>query len=421
MIVTFSGSSGSGKSTIINRFAKKVRNCGYRVVVQEEDTFVLLKIFKMLFKSTDTMKTNVVENFYKDRTFSIKDYLTIIGYSTIVYIETIFTYFYYTYIKYDVVLVKDRYIYDYLITIENNFRFKCRILSFLYLHFPKPFLAFFIKTSFEDIKSRNKSNKHWMAHSGNNESAYRQIMLAYEDFASLNKYIILENSAEPESVVKNALDALLIKNNLKKSKSLALIGIDGTGKTTLSGNLTTYINQLGYSAKVVHFYHNSFLYQFLLLVGYFKKSKETPENYDKNRERAIEASKKGKPFYWALFHFSDGIIQSVFYRVFYPSTILIFDRSLLDFIVSFDYYRVPWREVFKRFIIRYKNEVCLICPAKISYERKPENSLEFFEKAHNAYKKLAEEYKLYLIDTAQNNTQQVYEHVLKYLSGNYEA
>jgi thymidylate kinase len=57
----------------------------------------------------------------------------------------------------------------------------------------------------------------------------------------------------------------------------------------------------------------------------------------------------------------------------------------------------------------------LVAPPEILYKRKPEHSLDFFEKCYNDYLKLSKEFNIHLIDTSKYSEDEVVEIIINNL------
>lgn len=419
MIISISGASGSGKSTVLNKLRNFFTGLGYEVIIEEEDSFFFMKAARFLLGNKNfekNFKTPIVEKFYQDTNRNLKEIVVIYLYAFLIWSESFAFYLFRNIFRPKTIFLKDRYIYDYLVTIEQNYQFKSNLIKRLFLSFPKPFLGFVIDSSFQKIFERNKENQDWLKYSGKFEKSYLKILEKYKKIAKEKNLFIINNDNKSDDAANSIKKAFFIKLRFDGNSSLVILGIDGTGKSTLSKNLEKYFTALSLCHKTVHFYHNSFLYRFLLWLGVFKKQEETAENLQKNMKKAIKASKDGKSLPWALFHYTDGFLQEIYFRLRYPDCVLIFDRYFHDFIVSFKHYRVPHRKIFEKILPKKKNIICLVCDPKICFERKPENSLEFFREAYENYSKLINKYKIESIDTTQIDEQEVFSRVISYLS-----
>lgn len=419
MIVAFCGYTGSGKSTLINA-AKKLDLFSGRVVsVKEEDNFYPKRLFKRilgagrfeehkaaLFLNTDT-------NRQRSPLYHLAPYI----YSFIVYTEFLFDYIKYEIIQKDKLVLKDVYIYDYIITLNENLNFNSRFINYLYQKFPRPYLIFFVDIEREVALERNKENKGWMRHTGARTEDHERILKKYRQLSQEKNLIRLDNNKPLESSLKVIEKSLLAKGRLGKIRRIVVCGNDGAGKTTLANRFGAYCNLLNVKSKIVHPYHNTLLYRLLLRLGFFEKGPESEKTFAKSRAKAEEVNRKGKPFIWGLLHYIDFYVQYLFFVFFYRNRVLVFDRYFYDFIADFKLYRVGGYSFFERCIPKIKNKFCLLCEPEVAYQRKPENTLDFFRACHNEYKWLADKYGMEVIDTTNLDIDSVFELFLTKLKG----
>ena len=85
----------------------------------------------------------------------------------------------------------------------------------------------------------------------------------------------------------------------------------------------------------------------------------------------------------------------------------IYDRFFLDFKVSWDFLGLNYNEEVFEKLPKAKNYFLLVAPPKVLYERKPEHTLEFFEKCYEQYLILAKQYGIVVIDTDKKSEEEV--------------
>ena len=161
MIIALIGPSGSGKTTIINN----LKNWNYfknkKVIIRKEDDFKIIRLAKFILG--DKIFTE-----YKEQKFFIKDSKSIKStlfswvvywfYPLAIYCEFLWTYFLYSTIWNNRVLLCDRYIYDYLVTLEEMLDIHNPVARFLIYRFPKPYSIFYLSINKDTSLTRNKDN-----------------------------------------------------------------------------------------------------------------------------------------------------------------------------------------------------------------------------------------------------------------------
>ena len=411
MIIAFSGTSGSGKSTLIDGAKKLGIFSNKTVSVKEEDNFYPTRWVEKALGTDrfEECRTALFMNADFSRWPPLVRPLVPYIYSFVVYTELLSDFIKYELIYRDRVVIKDRYIYDYLVTLNENVDFNNRFINYLFKKFPRPYLTFFVDVERRVALERNKENKVWMNHTGTRAGHHKRVLKKYRQISKEKNLIRLDNNKDLKASLKIIEESLLAKKRLENIKQVVICGIDGTGKTTLANRFRAYCNSLNVKSKIVHPYHNTLLYQLLLMVGILKKEPESKETYNKNRATAKKVNKKGKPFIWGLLHYIDFYVQHLFFVFYYRKRILVFDRYFYDSIVGFKLYRIGGRRFFERLIPNVKNKFCLVCEPEVAYKRKPENTLDYFRSCHNEYQRLANKHGLEVIDTTNTGIDSTFE------------
>jgi len=405
MIIAFSGCSGSGKTTQLKKLKGWDYFKGKRVVVKDEDSFVLVRLAKIFFgeKRFTEYKDNKMSIDEDSSGTSLFTSFTNFFYPVAVYLEYLIDYIIYEVLFKKKILLKDRYIYDYLVTFEHNLKLKRPLIRFLYLNFPLPYLLFYLDVDLKTILERNKNNVKGKITS--DENFHREVIAAYREIGTKKNLLVIKNN------VKGSAEEIKfhIKNKDKftKVKRIVVTGLDGAGKTTLATNFTNYLSKLGISWKVAHFYHDNMLHKLLKKVGYYNKNETKEVIYERSRAHNIKVKAEGKPFVWGLLHYIDSYVQLIFFNIMYFNKFIIYDRYFYDFLVSFEFLRVPYREFFARLIIPVKNKFLLMCSPEVMFKRKPETTLEFATEHFDIYIKLVEKYGLTIIDSEKNRPKEV--------------
>lgn len=414
MIISFSGTSGAGKTTIIKELEKALLLSGKKVIVKNEDDFFFINLFKKFFGNSAAANYNkkklldIEPNLKENNSLSI---LISVFYPLIVYIETLIEFLIFEVFNKQTVLLKDRFIYDYLVTIRYNLNINNRFYEFLFLHSPKPWLQFFVDITEETALKRNKNivkGSKTMEH-----SFHFKVIESYRNIAKHRNLISVKNDDKLSDTISCIKTHIAVKQKLSRSKVITISGLDGVGKTTLISNLGRYLEQLNISYIVVHFYHDTVLYKILKKFGFFKQEKTNQAIYKANRKKSILTKQKGKPWIWALFSYIDAFIQYFFYKVFFGRRVIIFDRFFYDYIVTFEYLNIKGGSLFRKFIPKVKNSILLTCNPENIYKRKPENTLKFFKIVGQKYLDMAPYYGILVIDVGNLKQDEVLIEVIK--------
>lgn len=392
MIISFSGCSGSGKSTIIKKL-----NLPYRV--KKEDDFVFLKIVKKILGKKQVSR--YVED-KKKRKYRSK--IWAFFYAIFVYLEFLIEYIFYEVLFKNKIIIRDRYIVDYLVTLNKNLELESELINLLYKNFPNNSLSFYIDATKKDIIKRNKNDKSegWTS----DPKKFILEVLNYYKKLTKNNFCYINNQ-------RDALYYIKLKTKLKNVKAISFSGVDGSGKTTLVKNFSKELEKIGFKTKIVHFYHDNIIFKLLKKIGILEKPREDNKYFKKTRKRTRLAKEKGKSLLWAVMHFTDSFVQYLFSRVLHPGKILIYDRYLYDYLVSFDYFGVSGFRIFKTVIPKLDLSFVVVIDPKVAAKRKPENNLEFFKFADKRYKKVARENELAIINANQKDEEKLVRYLVE--------
>lgn len=111
---------------------------------------------------------------------------------------------------------------------------------------------------------------------------------------------------------------------------IALIGNDGSGKTTISKELARLFSDIGFK---VHYKHE---YDYAILKFLFKAGGK--QRIEKARQEMLVDKKKSKKFrIWPFLVWFDTFLQHVYYSLFKRNSIIILDRYPYDHYISFGY------------------------------------------------------------------------------------
>lgn len=407
MIIAFTGCSGSGKTEMIHNIKGWSFLKDKKVVVKEEDSFFLIKLAKSIMgdNSFSEYKNKKMFPDNNKRSMGMFGTITDIFYPLVVYFECLVDYLLYEYFLLDTVLLKDRYIYDYLVTFESNLNINNPLLKFFYLNFPKPYLIFYLDIDVDTAIYRNKNTEKGKI--TNQKMFHQKVLSSYRDIASSKNLISIDNNDDQSGSVQQVKYHIQNKHKLSQIKRVVITGLDGSGKTTVVNMLSDYLMKLGISNKVAHFYHDNILFKFLKLIRYYDAEESEEEMYQKRRNHNIRAKAQGRPFVWGLLHYLDSYIQLAFTNLFHCNKLIIYDRYFYDFLVSFEFLRVPGRRLFAMLIMPVRNRFLLVCSPEIMYKRKPETPLEFAKEHYKSYIKIAKQYKLKKINSEYNSPDEV--------------
>lgn len=107
---------------------------------------------------------------------------------------------------------------------------------------------------------------------------------------------------------------------------IALMGLDGTGKTTLAKQTIGFFRKIGIDVRYKHLYDCVFTKPIIRLV----KSMRKPLDERKTQSRAQRHHQWWQYQLWYVLLWLDNLMLYVFYSLFKPRSILIFDRYLYD-------------------------------------------------------------------------------------------
>lgn len=414
MIISFSGTSGSGKSTIITEIKKSGIFAGKKIILREEDSFVTIKLLKLILGDNVFSKYKEEKFFkkrYNDVLYKIFSTLSYIFYPLVVYIEFLSEYIFYQLIFKDRILIADRFTYDYAVTFKNVLGINNKFVEWLYNHSPKPYLAFLVDINLSTALKRNKNNIPGKITA--EESFHKNVLNHYNKIAKRENLIVVDNNGNIEDSIEYVSSQIINKRKLLRAKKIVLSGLDGTGKTTTAILLSKYVNSLDIRCTIVHFYHVNLLFKLLRLIGFYKTDKQQNIMYRKRRERSAKERQQSTPFIMALLRFFDSYIQYLYYIIINGNKLIIFDRYFYDYLASFEYLNIKWHKMFSKIIPSVSEKFLFVSSPLISYNRKPESVREFFIESHEIYFKVAKEQNLKIINTENKKPEDVLKELLE--------
>lgn len=417
MIISFSGTSGSGKTTIISEIKKSGIFRNKKIIVRKEDDFLTIKLLKHILGEIFFVKYKE-EKFFK-KTYNSISYrlfssLCYVFYPIVVYIEFLIEYVKYQLIFKKTILIRDRFTYDYLVTFENSLRINNKFVQWLYNQTPRPYLSFLIDVDIHIALKRNKNNIPGKITA--NKLFHENVLNHYRKIAKKHQLLAINNDGNLNEVVKQINSYIKNKEKLLKAGKIVICGLDGTGKTTVANKLAKYANSLNIRCVVVHFYHENLLFKLLRQMGYYNTNNSQGTLYKKSRERSARERLKTTPFILAALRFLDSYVQYLFSLLINRDKLIVFDRYFYDYLVSFEYLNIRWRTFFSKLIPPVKYTFLFESTPMISYLRKPESIKEFYIESHDIYLSLAQKQNIKVIQTDTKNPDQVLQELIENIS-----
>ena len=193
---------------------------------------------------------------------------------------------------------------------------------------------------------------------------------------------------------------------------IAFMGNDGSGKTTIS----TYVYRMFLSNDLPAYYKPEFEY-FLL-----KYIMEKLGNQRKKLTKSFISRtnfKNKSPVYkiWPYIIWLDFLFFWFFLKIFKRNKIIILDRYLYDFLISWEYLGYSGKIVrllYLTFPMPDKPFICKVSP-QIAYARKGNYKLDFYRVQTERYLALARYFGIQIIDTSKpikETLQQITEGIL---------
>lgn len=417
MIISFSGTSGSGKSSIISKLVKSNLFNGKRVVVKEEDSFLVIKLLKTLLGEGIFLQYKE-EKYFKKRYSSIYhklfSSLSYLCYPIVVYIEFLIDHIYYQVLFKDTVLIVDKYIYDHVVIFKNALKIDNKFVRWLFGHLPKPYLSFLISIDYLNALKRNKNNVPGKITA--EKIFHKKILADYKKVSEKHNLLVVDNNDDFKDTVKTIEMHILNKARLMNVRRIAICGMDGAGKTTVVNMLAKYASSLNIDCRIVHFVHNNLVYRILLALGYYDMNKPKNMLYKRSRAHSAKERENQTPFFMAFLRFFDSYIQYLFYVLMNRNKLIIFDRFFYDYAVSFEYLNIPSRTYFNKFIPKIDNKFLFNASPEVLYKRKPERVKAFFLECYELYQKMAKNMGIKEINTDNKKPQRVMDEILKSLA-----
>ena len=392
-MIAFMGNDGSGKTTIKNALADHYLKSSEDVISLTEFDYPILRLMRKV-GSKDTKK--VQRSIQRDSPSTLTKFLPYL-----MLFESSLQSAKYRFFARRKMVLKDRCLYDYLAT-WRELGVASELVEFLYKHAIKPDLIFYVSVM-PDLAEK-RCSQETSKESDKPLSFYELKKQIYDDIASQNNVAIVDNNGELDEALEKIKFYVFLRNTFKDLKQIALSGLDGAGKTTTMDNLSNLLSQINVQHKVIHFYYN----YFPLRIAKALKGRQQHSTDKEQHEKSVAAEKKsvekGKGGLWMRLVLLDAMIQYWFYRILFMRHVLLFDRFFPDYFVSFDFLNVPHnRERLNRLFPKPGVYFLQIADYKVLYDRKPEHTLEFFEKCYEEYMSLATEHNMILLDSTTKN------------------
>jgi thymidylate kinase len=193
---------------------------------------------------------------------------------------------------------------------------------------------------------------------------------------------------------------------------IAFMGNDGSGKTTIS----TYVYRVLLSNGLQVYYKPEFEYFLIRYIMNF---------LGKQRENLMESFVSRTPIQnrsfvfkmWPYIVWVDFLFFWLFIKIFKRNKIVILDRYLYDFLISWEYLGYAneiLRLLYLNFPMPDRPFVCKVSP-QIAYTRRANYSINFYRVQTKRYEALARYFSIQIIDTSKplkETLEQVTEDVL---------
>jgi len=384
MYITFSGPSASGKSSLISSVVNELIKSGKTVHLVHEDSFFTISILKKVLGNSffsDFNNKSMLINRPKKNSFSKE----VIGYvyPMVVLTEYLMSFLVSSLFRSNTIVIRDRSLIDYYVTFKVNHSFNNPIVNLIPRFCNISSYSIYIDISLSQCIYRNKNKRHGLITS--TKSFHKKMLKKYASLLGNVDFICKNNSyaQKTNNTAEISRNILLLSN-----KRIALIGLDGSGKSTMATILASEIESKGGKSKVIHFYHNSVPYRLLKYLNLWRRDESINANYARNRLEKIPC----RSFVWAMAHFSDSIIQYAFYEVRHRNKCIIYDRFFHDYLVSFEYYKVNGKGLFSHFVPKIDKLIHIDVDPIVAFNRKPENTKNFFRFNASVYRKIAKKH-----------------------------
>jgi thymidylate kinase len=178
---------------------------------------------------------------------------------------------------------------------------------------------------------------------------------------------------------------------------IALIGNDGSGKTTTSRELAKIFREIGFETIYKHEYDYVFLKYLFKLTGRRK--------VEQSRKEMLEQKKKGLKFQaWPVLVWLDTFAQFAYYKIFKRNSVVILDRYPYDHYMSFEFlgYLTKFTKWLYLHFPKADATILLWVEPEIAYSRKKDThtyAVSFYAQQTQKYLSLAGQLGLMNVNT----------------------
>jgi GT2 family glycosyltransferase/thymidylate kinase len=179
---------------------------------------------------------------------------------------------------------------------------------------------------------------------------------------------------------------------------IAFMGNDGSGKTTISKEITKIFRGLGLRVFYKHEYEYFILKFLFKIVGMEKIGQE-------RKKMIVKRERSWKYYIWPFMVWFDGFFQYLCFKLFIGrKAIVVLDRYLYDHYMSFDYlgYLTPLSRWMYLHFPKPDVGIILWVDPYVAYERKKDTHdypVEYYERQTESYLKLARQLDIPTINT----------------------
>jgi len=395
MFIWFIWNDGSGKTTL----AKKITNVKKKsIYIEEFEYFFIWKILKRFFKKS----THSIQNQIKIKQKTIFTKIT----PYIVFIDLFLEYCFYKIFFSKKIIIRDRTPFDFLMS-WKELKVSNKFLDIIYIWLSNKYQNFFIDTDpvvcFERRKLQNWKQKL--------PNFYEEKYTLYKDNIDYVNYNNICNNWNFDKTIKTITNHINILEKIKKYNTIAISGIDGSGKTTTIQNLSKILKSYNIKHTTIHFYYNYSILKIIKKIKqvfWFYKTKTLEELYSNSIKNEKKSKKNWKNFLWKYFVIFDATLQYFFIKVFSINKLIIFDRFFYDYKISWKFLWISFNEkLFDKLLPSPNIWFLLFAPPDILYDRKPEHTKDFFEECYREYQKVIKQNNLIAIDTSIYDTKWV--------------